>query len=162
MVDFSRLVTDIESKGISQEEIAQENKCKVGRISRLKTGMTPEPTYSLGVSLIAYHKIIMKQKEVPGITYSEKLQDIRRTGISDIAGSKLTGYSVVHYSSMRRAEKNSKGKARSPIGEGAKKINELYEKRKDMPFKSLRCGRKSKKEYIINVIGGFQACSLTQ
>ena len=169
MIDFQQLIIDLEGHGIKHPEIADNGKCGVNVVSRLKTGRTPEPLYSTGVNIIAYHKSICEQAFIADqaykkllisgdyLSWADKMQDIFRTGLPDSEAANIVGYSVSHYCSIRKANKTNKGKIKIPIGDKADRIEALYQKRKDMPDKKVISGwrRESGQAFQIRTCNGF-------
>lgn len=62
MTDFNQIVTDLNSAGLTDREIARQVRCTQPTISRMKGELTVDPRYALGDALVRLHRKIMRRQ----------------------------------------------------------------------------------------------------
>lgn len=60
-INWNKLITELESSGMSQREIGDEVDLTQGAISQLKTIEGREPAYKVGARLVELHKLRVKK-----------------------------------------------------------------------------------------------------
>jgi hypothetical protein len=55
-MNWQKLIADLQARGLRQVDIASLCDCRQSTVSDLATGITKEPSFTLGQSLIALHK----------------------------------------------------------------------------------------------------------